>query len=28
MGDSHPGQASGNNLNLNGGVWHEAKVSG
>lgn len=28
IGDSHPGQASGNNLNLNGGVWHEARVSG
>jgi predicted lipoprotein with Yx(FWY)xxD motif len=28
VGDSHRGQASGNNLNLNGGVWHEAKVSG
>jgi predicted lipoprotein with Yx(FWY)xxD motif len=23
IGDSAPGQASGNNLNLNGGVWHE-----
>ncbi|MBO0788088.1 MAG: hypothetical protein J2P33_18670 [Actinobacteria bacterium] len=28
VGDSHQGQASGNNLNLNGGVWHEAKVTG
>ncbi|HEX6519450.1 MAG TPA: hypothetical protein VF070_05460 [Streptosporangiaceae bacterium] len=23
VGDSSPGQASGNNLNLNGGLWHE-----
>ena len=23
IGDSAPGQAAGNNLNLNGGVWHE-----
>jgi predicted lipoprotein with Yx(FWY)xxD motif len=22
-GDSAPGQANGNNLNLNGGLWHE-----
>jgi predicted lipoprotein with Yx(FWY)xxD motif len=22
-GDTHPGQANGNNLNLNGGLWHE-----
>lgn len=28
VGDSHPGQAKGNHLNLNGGVWHEARVSG
>src|SRR5262245_2691208 len=26
-GDSAPGQAFGNNLNLNGGLWHEATVS-
>jgi predicted lipoprotein with Yx(FWY)xxD motif len=28
IGDSAPGQARGNNLNLNGGVWHEVIVSG
>jgi predicted lipoprotein with Yx(FWY)xxD motif len=28
VGDSGPGQASGNNLNLNGGLWHEVTVSG
>jgi predicted lipoprotein with Yx(FWY)xxD motif len=28
IGDSAPGQASGNNLNLNGGLWHEMTVSG
>jgi predicted lipoprotein with Yx(FWY)xxD motif len=27
-GDTAPGQASGNNLNLSGGVWHEVTVSG
>jgi predicted lipoprotein with Yx(FWY)xxD motif len=27
-GDSSPGQASGNGVNLNGGIWHEATVSG
>jgi predicted lipoprotein with Yx(FWY)xxD motif len=27
-GDSAPGQANGNNLNLNGGLWHEIVVSG
>lgn len=27
-GDSAPGQAHGNNLNLNGGLWHEVTVSG
>jgi predicted lipoprotein with Yx(FWY)xxD motif len=27
-GDSHPGQASGNGITLNGGVWHEVTVSG
>jgi predicted lipoprotein with Yx(FWY)xxD motif len=28
VGDSAPGQAHGNNLNLNGGVWHEVAVTG
>jgi predicted lipoprotein with Yx(FWY)xxD motif len=28
VGDSGPGQAHGNNLNLNGGFWHEVPVSG
>jgi predicted lipoprotein with Yx(FWY)xxD motif len=28
VGDSGPGQAHGNNLNLNGGLWHEVTVSG
>jgi len=28
IGDSAPGQANGNNLNLNGGLWHEVRVSG
>jgi predicted lipoprotein with Yx(FWY)xxD motif len=27
VGDSAPGQARGNNLNLNGGLWHEVPVS-
>ena len=27
IGDSAPGQANGNNLNLNGGLWHEVRVS-
>ena len=27
IGDSAPGQANGNNLNLNGGLWHEVSVS-
>ena len=27
IGDSGPGQASGNGLNLNGGTWHEVTVS-
>ena len=26
VGDSGPGQAHGNNLNLNGGLWHEVTV--
>jgi predicted lipoprotein with Yx(FWY)xxD motif len=28
VGDSTPGQARGNNLNLNGGLWYEVRVSG
>jgi predicted lipoprotein with Yx(FWY)xxD motif len=28
IGDSAPGQAHGNNLNLNGGLWHEVIVRG
>jgi predicted lipoprotein with Yx(FWY)xxD motif len=28
IGDSAPGQARGNGLNLNGGLWHEVTVSG
>ena len=28
VGDSGKGQAHGNNLNLNGGLWHEATTSG
>ena len=27
IGDAAPGQASGNNLNLNGGLWHEVPAS-
>ena len=27
IGDTAPGQANGNNLNLNGGLWHEVRVS-
>ena len=27
IGDTAPGQAKGNNLNLNGGPWHEVPVS-
>ena len=27
VGDAAPGQARGNNLNLNGGLWHEVPVS-
>jgi predicted lipoprotein with Yx(FWY)xxD motif len=27
IGDSAPGQARGNNLNLNGGLWHEIRVT-
>jgi len=25
--DTAPGQAKGNNINLNGGIWHEITVS-
>jgi predicted lipoprotein with Yx(FWY)xxD motif len=28
FGDTSPGQAFGNNLNLNGGLWHEVTVPG
>ena len=28
IGDNGPGQASGNNLDLNGGLWYEARVAG
>jgi predicted lipoprotein with Yx(FWY)xxD motif len=28
IGDGAPGQARGNNLNLNGGLWHEVPASG
>jgi predicted lipoprotein with Yx(FWY)xxD motif len=28
VGDSGPGQAHGNNLNLNGGLWHEIALPG
>jgi len=28
IGDSGPGQANGNNLDLNGGLWYEVRVSG
>jgi hypothetical protein len=27
-GDKSPGQATGNGLNVSGGVWHEVTVSG
>ena len=27
IGDSAPGQARGNNLNLNGGIWHDVPAS-
>ena len=27
IGDTGPGQAKGNNLNLNGGLWHEVRAS-
>jgi predicted lipoprotein with Yx(FWY)xxD motif len=28
VGDTAPGQAHGNSLNLNGGLWHEVTPSG
>jgi predicted lipoprotein with Yx(FWY)xxD motif len=28
VGDSAPGQATGNNINLNGGLWYEMAASG
>ena len=28
VADTAPGQAKGNGLNLNGGVWHEVTASG
>ena len=28
IADTAPGQAKGNNINLNGGIWHEVTVSG
>jgi predicted lipoprotein with Yx(FWY)xxD motif len=28
IGDAAPGQASGNNINLNGGLWHEVTAAG
>jgi predicted lipoprotein with Yx(FWY)xxD motif len=28
VGDTAPGQASGNNLDLNGGFWHEVTAAG
>jgi predicted lipoprotein with Yx(FWY)xxD motif len=28
IGDTAPGQANGNNIDLNGGLWHEVVVSG
>ena len=28
VGDKAPGQAAGNGLNINGGLWHEVTVSG
>jgi hypothetical protein len=27
IGDTVPGQARGNNLNLNGGLWYEVPVA-
>ena len=28
IGDSAPGQDGGNNINLNGGLWHDVPVAG
>jgi predicted lipoprotein with Yx(FWY)xxD motif len=28
IGDNAPGQAGGNNLNLNGGLWHDVPIAG
>jgi predicted lipoprotein with Yx(FWY)xxD motif len=28
IGDTAPGQAHGNDLNLNGGLWHEVTTAG
>ena len=28
IADTAPGQANGNNLNLNGGLWHQVTVAG
>ena len=28
IGDNGPGQANGNKLDLNGGLWYEMRVSG
>jgi predicted lipoprotein with Yx(FWY)xxD motif len=28
IGDQGPGQANGNDLDLNGGLWYEMRVSG
>jgi predicted lipoprotein with Yx(FWY)xxD motif len=28
IGDSSPGTASGNNINLNGGLWHDVPITG
>ena len=28
IGDSKPGTASGNNINLNGGLWHDVPITG
>ena len=28
VSDTSPGEATGNNLNINGGLWHEVTVSG
>jgi predicted lipoprotein with Yx(FWY)xxD motif len=28
VGDGAPGQVNGNNIDLNGGLWHEMTASG